>query len=404
MAVYDNRYIQCTVIWRYLEDYLEKLNVVIDKHLNLYPNLKPKKLKLTSTNLKGSPTFICNLTGLVVLDLSRTNLTESVPSCLFKLKYLNELHLANNMFSGILPLPPRNLSAFDLSNNQLTGEISIETGKRLSNAKIILLYGVVPKEFEFAKDLQILLLNDNHLEGTIDSISGLHNLEYLNLANNNFGGSIPTALGSLENLNVLSLRSNKLCGPIPEEILHLQELCVLDLSLNNLSSNIPTKLGNLSGLTTKNSCYWFFDVDVIPENIGDLSALESLDLSSNRLTGHIPQSLTTIDTLGVLYVSYNNLSGKIPRGTHFDTLSLDGSAFNGNNLLCGFPTDKICKGDHNTSTSVGIVDEDDHDDVKGTLLLSAFIFLGFGVGFWLFRGKRNGGFHIGDLLTILLLE
>ncbi|XP_026430985.1 LRR receptor-like serine/threonine-protein kinase GSO2 [Papaver somniferum] len=282
-----------------------KLIVVIDDHSNVYPNSKLKRLRLTSTGLKGSPNFICNLTGLVELDLSHSNLTGTIPSCLFKLKYLNELHLGNNMLSGNLPLPPQNLSTIDISNNKLSGEISIETGKRLSNAKIILLYGnelsgsipfsiyptesdggildlsskrlnrsirtnifpgstlaslnlgannltgIVPKELEFAKDLQILLLNDNHLEGTINFISGLHNLEYLNLGNNNFGGSIPTALGSIQGLNVLSLRSNKLYGPIPEEILYLQELCVLDLSLNNLSGHIPSRLGNLSGLTIK---------------------------------------------------------------------------------------------------------------------------------------------------------
>ncbi|KAI3899840.1 hypothetical protein MKW92_001887 [Papaver armeniacum] len=331
------------------------------------------------------------------------------------------------MLSGNLPLPPQNLSTFDMSNNKLSGLISIEAGKRLSHAKIILLYesdggildishnkltgrirtnilrgstlaslnlgnnnlhGIVPKELEFAKHLQILLLNDNRLEGNINFISGLQSLEYLNLANNNFEG----------NLNILSLRANKLYGPIPEENLHLQQLCVLDLSLNNISGYIPTRIGKLSGLTTKSSCFSFFEVgnnqlsllvkgnmvhvkrfydyssvvdlscnaldgnipkeivlvkalsslnlshnhfaDGIPENIGNLSALESLDLSSNRLSGHIPRSLTTIDTLGVLNFSYNNLSGRMPIGTHFDALSLEGSAFAGNNLLCGFPTEK----------------------------------------------------------------
>ncbi|KAI3883186.1 hypothetical protein MKW92_041371 [Papaver armeniacum] len=425
-----------------------QLVVVVDQHLNVYLNRKLNRLMLIKTSVIGSPRFIYNLTGLVELDLSRTNLTGTILSCLFKLKYLNELHLENNMLSGNLPLPPQNLSTFDMSNKKLSELISIEAGKRLSHAKIILLYGnelsgtipfsiyptefdggildishnkltgrirtnilrgstlaslnlgnnnltgIVPKELEFAKHLQILLLNDNRLEGNINFINELHDLEYLNLANNNFKGS----LGSLQDLNILSLRENKLYGPIPEENLHLQQLCVLDLSLNNISGYIPTRIGNLSGLTTKSSCFSFFEVgnnrlsllvkgnmvhvkrfydyssvvdlscnaldgnipkeivlvkalsslnlshnhfaDGIPENIGNLSALESLDLSSNRLSGHIPRSLTTIDTLGVLNFSYNNLSGRMPIGTHFDALSLEGSAFAGNNLLCGFPTKK----------------------------------------------------------------
>ncbi|KAI3874553.1 hypothetical protein MKW92_042844 [Papaver armeniacum] len=70
------------------------------------------------------------------------------------------------------------------------------------------------------------------------------NLIILNLANNNFGGSIPTGIGSLQ---ILSLRSNKFSGSIPENIVHLQDLQILDLSLNNLSGHIPNGLGNFSG-------------------------------------------------------------------------------------------------------------------------------------------------------------
>ncbi|XP_026458645.1 LRR receptor-like serine/threonine-protein kinase GSO2 [Papaver somniferum] len=487
-----------------------QLNVVIDQDLKIYPpNLMLKKLRLTSTNLKGSPTFICNLKGLVKLYMSRTNLTGTLPSCLFKLVHLDEIALSNNMLSGTLPLPPKDVTIFqdiilfDVSNNKLSGEISVETGERLSYVKIILLRGnelsgsipfsifptetklvsefslgtldlsdnkltggiptkiwrgstltslklgnnnltgIVPKELELAKHLRVLLLNDNHLDGTIDFVTGLHKLEYLNLGNNNFGGGIPTALGSLQDLSVVSLRSNKLCGRIPEEIINLQKLCILDLSLNNLSGHIPTKLGNLSGLIISGSCHAFYGfggsnndqltvltkgnmvqvkkfydyssvVDLscnaldgnipeeigllealsslnlshnqfsedIPENIGNLSALESLDLSSNRLSGSIPQSLTTIDTLGVLNFSYNKLSGRIPRGNHFDTLGLDGSVFTGNDLLCGFPTEKLCKGDMSVGNSSNKVDEDDRDDAKEKLLLYAIVALGFGVGFW----------------------
>ncbi|KAI3925336.1 hypothetical protein MKW92_018498 [Papaver armeniacum] len=485
------------------------LTVVIDEHLNLYPNLKLKELTLASTNLKGSLNFTCHLTNLVSLDLSHTNLTGTIPSCLFKLKQLGSLDLSNNILSSILPLPPQNIvGEFDVSNNKLSGEISMETGERLSKYQIVLLSGnafsgsipssifptktkrdmdafvildlsnnkltgsiptniwngstlsvlnlgnnnltgIVPKEIEFAETLENLLLYSNHLDGTINFIGRLCKLRQLNLANNNFGGNIPTTLGSLKELTILSLRSNKLGGPIPEEIIQLQNLCILDLSLNNLSGRIPKKLGNLSGLIISNSCYnqltsygGFVDyqlslftkgiavqvknvydysrslVDLscnalegnipkeiglikalsslnlshnqfyndIPENIGNLSALESLDLSSNRLSGSIPQSLTTIDTLAVLNFSCNMLSGRIPRGTHFDTLGMDGAAFTGNDLLCGFPTEKKCKGDHNTNDSVANpsnkTDEDDPEDIKEKSFLYAIVVMGFIVGFW----------------------
>ncbi|KAI3872069.1 hypothetical protein MKW92_014069, partial [Papaver armeniacum] len=54
-------------------------------------------LGLQRCNLKGSiPTFICNMTQLVRLDLSFNNLIGSIPSCIFKLPHLSYLDLSNN--------------------------------------------------------------------------------------------------------------------------------------------------------------------------------------------------------------------------------------------------------------------------------------------------------------------
>ncbi|KAI3863584.1 hypothetical protein MKW92_011909 [Papaver armeniacum] len=117
-----------------------------------------------------------------------------------------------------------------------------------------------------------------------------------------------------------------------------------------------------------------------------MSSLESLDLSFNILSGNIPQSLTSIDPLGFLNLSYNNLSGKIPRGGHFETLSWDGSAFLGNDLLCGFATNKVCEGESNTSVGdtnpISEVEEGDQEDENERILFYGVIALGFGVGFW----------------------
>ncbi|XP_026398161.1 receptor-like protein 43 [Papaver somniferum] len=380
------------------------LTVVIDQHSNKHPNSKLKMLRMTSTNLEGSPDFICNLPGLVSLDLSRTNLTGTIPSCLLKLKYLNELHLANNKLSGSIPFsiyPTQSDGGIlDLSDNKLTGSIrtNIRRGSTLASLNLgnNNLTGIVPKVLEFAKKLQILLLNDNHLEGTINFISGLHSLEYLNLANNNFEGYIPTKLGNLSGLTIsnscfsfFDVGNNQLSLLVKGNLVQLKRFydysSVVDLSCNALDGNIPKEIVLVKALSSLNLSHNHFSDD-IPENIGDLSALESLDLSSNRLSGNIPQSLTTVDTLGVLNFSYNNLSGTIPRGTHFDTLCLDGLAFIGNDLLCGFPTENFCKGDHNINTTTANtsnkVDENDQDDFEDKLLLYAIIALGFGVGFW----------------------
>ncbi|KAI3854097.1 hypothetical protein MKW92_048656 [Papaver armeniacum] len=158
----------------------------------------------------------------------------------------------------------------------------------------------------------------------------------------------------------------------------------IDLSCNHLHGDIPKEIGSLTLLNSLNLSNNHFS-DGIPESIGKLSGLQSLDLSSNNLSGHIPQSLAVIDALAVLNLSSNQLSGKIPRSPHFDTLSVEGYAFSGNELLCGYPTKNPCdRSNANTEDAnpSNEFDEVDGEDAEEKLLFYAIIALGFIVGFW----------------------
>ncbi|GLT69558.1 hypothetical protein SLA2020_417000 [Shorea laevis] len=72
--------------------------------------------------------------------------------------------------------------------------------------------------------------------------------------------------------------------------------------------------------------------------------LESLDLSMNELYGPIPESLSSLNFLSHLNLSFNNLSGKIPNGNQLQTLD-DSSIYEGNSLLCGPPLSTKCSED-----------------------------------------------------------
>jgi len=72
-------------------------------------------------------------------------------------------------------------------------------------------------------------------------------LHYLDLSNNQLGGSIPVEYGNLR-LTWLYLNNNQLSGNIPVEFANNLTLSHLDLSNNQLSGEIPSALTNLTNL------------------------------------------------------------------------------------------------------------------------------------------------------------
>ncbi|PPS11393.1 hypothetical protein GOBAR_AA09252 [Gossypium barbadense] len=113
----------------------------------------------------------------------------------------------------------------------------------------------------------------------------------------------------------------------------------------------------------------------IPDNIGDMRWLESLDLSVNNFSGPIPSSLLSLTLLNHLKLSYN-LSGRISTGYQLQTLN-DSSNYEGNLLLCRVPLLTRCPEDINsppTSSSLG--------GSKDKLWLYLSITMGYIVGFW----------------------
>ncbi|XLR29005.1 hypothetical protein S83_056905 [Arachis hypogaea] len=109
-----------------------------------------------------------------------------------------------------------------------------------------------------------------------------------------------------------------------------------------------------------------------------MELLESIDFSGNQLTGEIPQSITNLNFLNKLDLSYNHFEGKIPAGTQLQ--SFESSDFVGNKL-CGPPLLLNC-------TMEGEVPDDNEKErenhgVKWVFMSVAF---GFIVGFWGFVG------------------
>ena len=106
--------------------------------------------------------------------------------------------------------------------------------------------------------------------------------------------------------------------------------------------------------------------------------LETVDFSSNQLSGTIPRSISCLTFLNHLDLSNNNLTGEIPSSTQLQ--GFDASCFTGNQL-CGPPISKKC-----IETSPTPVDEngrgkkENEDEVEWGFYIS--MLLGSAVSFW----------------------
>ncbi|KAI0524081.1 hypothetical protein KFK09_003445 [Dendrobium nobile] len=181
-----------------------------------------QRLDLRGNGLSGKiPYNIGNLSMLDILYLDHNDLSGHIPSNLGSCKQLMQLYLQYNKFMG--PIPKEILSitslslGIDLSNNLLTGLLSIDVGLLVN--------------------LEYLALSSNKLSGQIPSnLAQCAQLKYLYMDNNLFQGNIPSSLEALKSLELFNLSHNNLSGKIPKFLESLQNV---DLSYNHLEGEVP---------------------------------------------------------------------------------------------------------------------------------------------------------------------
>ncbi|KAM7258505.1 hypothetical protein ACFE04_014246 [Oxalis oulophora] len=89
-----------------------------------------RNLYLQDNELNGEfPATLTRITRLNRLDLSKNNLSGEIPFAVNNLTQLTGLFLQNNKFSGSLPSISTDLTAFNVSNNNLNGSIPTSLAK-----------------------------------------------------------------------------------------------------------------------------------------------------------------------------------------------------------------------------------------------------------------------------------
>ncbi|CAN6363163.1 unnamed protein product [Urochloa humidicola] len=330
---------------------------------NLPCRCSPSKLQelyLLGNNIHGSlPTWIGQLTSLVVLDLSQNNLTEALPVTIGRLTSLHTLDLAGNHLTGHVPVEISmltNLTNFDLSHNDLHGVIREQHFDSLKKLKYIDLSSNSLKvdistkwrppftlwyaDFStcrmgpaFPAWLQWMVdINELHisLTGIHDRIphwfsSAFSKAIFLNVSDNQLFGGLPANLESMS-VVILDLSSNKLTGPVPP---FPKNLTSMDISINLLSGPLPENFGpNLLELFLFNNRI----TGHISESICKSEDLTNLDLAENLLEGELPQCFGN-RVITYLDLSNNSFSGRIPSSmqkcTQLHVLDLSRNMFSG---------------------------------------------------------------------------
>ncbi|GAU42057.1 hypothetical protein TSUD_288580 [Trifolium subterraneum] len=325
------------------------INISYNKLKGLIPNLKVKhqcsSLLLSSNEFEGPiPPF---LRGFNIVDLSKNKFSDSLP------------FLCANGTDAML-------GKFDLSNNQLFGQIPDCWSNFKFLAYVDLSHnnfsGKIPTSMGSLVELQALLLRNNSLTEEIPfSLMNCTKLVMLDLRENRLEGRIPYWIGSeLKELQVLSLHGNHFFGNLPSELCYLQHIQFFDLSLNNLSGQIPKCIRNFTSMNQKDSSNGYhmyvikkgFSTFNMPYELNalvtwkgveqvfndkELFLLKSIDLSSNHFSEEIPPEIANLIQLVSLNLSRNNLTGKIPSNIGKLT-SLDFLDLSRNKLLGSIPS------------------------------------------------------------------
>jgi hypothetical protein len=112
-------------------------------------------------------------------------------------------------------------------------------------------------------NLQLLDLSHNQLSGSLPSLDGLSNLQLLDLSHNRLSGTLPN-MADLTSLQRLALHNNALSGPLPTSLGSLSNVTFANLRYNRLEPNTAPLVQNF---ITEQDPNWLRTQTIPPANV-----------------------------------------------------------------------------------------------------------------------------------------
>nr|XP_027127000.1 probable leucine-rich repeat receptor-like serine/threonine-protein kinase At3g14840 [Coffea arabica] len=258
---------------------------------------------------------VCHVVSII---LKAQNLPGSLPPELIKLPYLREIDLTRNYLNGTIPREWGSMQLVNISllGNRISGSLPKELGNISTLVNLTVEFNqlseTIPPELGNLTLIEKIHLTSNNFTGKLPgTLARLTTLKDFRIGENQFLGSIPNFIQSWTNLEKLVIQASGLSGPMPSGIAFLTKLTDLRISdLNGNDTNFPplSAATNMKTLILR-SCNI---VGQLPGFLGSFKKLKLLDLSFNKLSGPIPRTLFGLPKIENIYLTGNFLTGAVP--------------------------------------------------------------------------------------------
>ncbi len=312
-----------------LEDRLTEQEQKHLQHVQFDPALPAGQIKKvqeqlspSSVSFRGawgiSSSQLSALSGLSVLDLSRSNITDRELKTVAGFEKLSVLDLEDNYkisdeglrhLSGL-----QNLSTLDLKNTGITGEglehlsdlnslYKLNLGKTETTDKAI-------KHLSGLKKLSVLDISNTKITAKgLKSLSDLKNLFVLDLGFTKITDDSLKHMANLRNLSSLDLSNTKITDKGLKHLSDLKNLFRLNLRATQITDKGLKKLSNLASLNRLNLSFTRI-TDKGLKYLTGLRNLSVIDLSNTKITDNGLKHLSGLRNLSRLYLQETKITDK----------------------------------------------------------------------------------------------
>ncbi|CAJ1933555.1 unnamed protein product [Cylindrotheca closterium] len=297
-------------------------------------------------NVTQGNRLLCNDLGEVTdLFLNAVGLNGTIPSELGVLSSLSELSLAKNSLYGTIPSSlgeMKDMKFMQLALNSISGSIPSSFERFAKLERFIMhvnrLSGSLPNLW--GDEFRRLRINRNKINGTIPEMPKQMALDWFQVSDNAFTGTLPLNLATQSRLITLAISNNRFEGTIPNEYsaLTLMENFVVDG--NMLYGTLPSMLGRMTAV----DWFWVHGNNFsgsLPASFETMTNATQMKYHNNNFNGTLPDEWSALESLVSLEV-FNNpyLEGTVP-SSYIGLEALKSFALAGTRISGGL-SDTLC--------------------------------------------------------------